>query len=46
MTHRFDRFAEESSEFVSRGAFFVACALLVVVWVLSYFLIRDFDVWQ
>ena len=44
MTHRFDRFAEESSEFVSRGAFFVACALLVVVW--CYFLIRDFDAWQ
>lgn len=27
----FDRFAEASADFVSRGAFFAACLLLVVI---------------
>lgn len=45
-TSRFDRFAEASSDYVSRAAFFVACFLLVLVWAPSYFLIRDFDTWQ
>ena len=43
---RFDRFAESSSDYVSRAAFFAACVLLVLVWAPSYFLIRDFDAWQ
>jgi hypothetical protein len=42
----FDRFAESSSDYVSRAAFFAACVLLVLVWAPSYFLIRDFDAWQ
>lgn len=45
-TSRFDRFAEASSDYASRAAFFAACALLVVLWAPSYFLIRDFDTWQ
>lgn len=43
---RFDRFAESSSDYVSRAAFFAACVLLVLVWAPSYFLIRDFDAWE
>ena len=42
----FDRFAEASTDFVSRGVFFVACLLLVVVWVPSYFVFRNVDTWQ
>jgi Low affinity iron permease len=42
----FNRFAEASTDFVSRGVFFVACVLLVVVWVPSYFLFRNVDTWQ
>ena len=45
-TSRVDRFAESSSDYVSRAAFFAACVLLVLVWAPSYFLIRDFDAWQ
>jgi low affinity Fe/Cu permease len=37
----FDRFAEASADFASRGAFFAACLLIVVVWAPSYFLVRD-----
>jgi hypothetical protein len=43
---RFARFAEASSDFVSTTTFFVACVLLVVVWLPSYFALRDFDTWQ
>jgi low affinity Fe/Cu permease len=46
VTSRFDRFAESSSDYTSRPAFFVACVLLVAVWAPSYFLIRNFDTWQ
>jgi low affinity Fe/Cu permease len=42
----FDRFAQASSDFASRGAFFAGCALLVVVWAPSYFVIRNLDTWQ
>jgi Low affinity iron permease len=42
----FESFAEASSDYVSRAAFFAACVLLVLVWAPSYFLIRDFDTWQ
>ncbi len=42
----FDRFAEAASEFASRAVFFIACALLVVVWLPSYFIFRDLNTWQ
>jgi len=42
----FDRFAESSSDYVSRAPFFAACVLLVLVWLPSYLLIRDVNAWQ
>ena len=42
----FEKFAERATRFASRGVFFVACVLLVVVWVPSYLVIRDVDTWQ
>ncbi|HEY7177735.1 MAG TPA: low affinity iron permease family protein [Gaiella sp.] len=42
----FDRFAERASDFVSEAAFFLACVLLVVVWVPSYFVFGNVDTWQ
>jgi hypothetical protein len=42
----FDRFAERASDFVSEAVFFLACVLLVVVWVPSYFVFGDIDTWQ
>lgn len=41
----FDRFASAVSQWVSRGWFFVACVLLVVVWAPS-FTMMDIDTWQ
>jgi low affinity Fe/Cu permease len=43
---RFDRFAESISNFTSRGLFFSACVLLIVVWALSYFVFPKPDTWQ
>ena len=42
----FDRFAEASTDFASRGVFFAACVLLVVLWVPSYLVLRNVDTWQ
>ena len=42
----FDRFAEAASDFVSEAVFFLACVLLVVLWVPSYFLFGNVDTWQ
>lgn len=42
----FDRFAETASEFASHAAFFIGCALLVLIWLPSYFLIRNLNTWQ
>lgn len=42
----FDRFADAASEFASRAPFFAACVVLVLIWLPSYFLIRDLDTWQ
>lgn len=42
----FDRLAEAATRVASRGAFFAACVLLVVVWLPSYFAIRNLDTWQ
>jgi low affinity Fe/Cu permease len=47
MNHpQFDRFADVASRIVSRGMFFSACVLLVVVWAPSYFLIGNTNTWQ
>jgi hypothetical protein len=45
MSH-FDRFAEAASEFASHAAFFIACVLLVLVWLPSYFVFRNLNTWQ
>jgi len=42
----FDRFAQHASNFVSRGTFFAACVLLVVIWAPSYFVFGTADTWQ
>lgn len=42
----FDRFAEQSAEYVSRAPFFAFCVALVVVWAPSYFFVDNFDTYQ
>jgi low affinity Fe/Cu permease len=42
----FDRFATSAAGFVGRAPFFAACVLLVVLWVPSYLIIRDLDLYQ
>jgi low affinity Fe/Cu permease len=42
----FDHFAEAASEFASHAVFFLACVLLVVLWVPSYFLFQSLNTWQ
>ncbi len=42
----FDRFAERASDVVSEPAFFIACVLLVVVWLPSILVIQNVDTWQ
>jgi Low affinity iron permease len=42
----FDRFAEAASEFASHAVFFIGCALLVFLWLPSYFLIGNLNTWQ
>jgi Flp pilus assembly protein TadB len=42
----FDRFAEAASEQVSHATFFIACVLLVVVWLPSYFIFGNVNTWQ
>jgi low affinity Fe/Cu permease len=42
----FDRFAEAASEFAGHAAFFLACVLLVVVWIPSFFVFRNLNTWQ
>jgi low affinity Fe/Cu permease len=42
----FDRFAERAAAFVSRGLFFAACVLIVVLWLPSILALRDVNTWQ
>jgi low affinity Fe/Cu permease len=42
----FDRFAEAASEFAAHAVFFIGCALLVIVWLPSYFIFRSLNTWQ
>lgn len=44
--NRFDRFANATSNFVARAAFFVFCVLLVVIWLPTVFLLGSIDTWQ
>ena len=42
----FDRFAEAASEFTSHAVFFIGCALVVLLWLPSYFIIGNLNTWQ
>lgn len=42
----FDRFAEATSEFASHAAFFIGCALVVLLWLPSYLFFRSLNTWQ
>jgi len=42
----FDRFAGWVSDAAGEAAFFVACVLLVALWVPSYFLLHNLNTWQ
>jgi low affinity Fe/Cu permease len=44
--NRFDRFAETISKFVSRGIFFTASVVVVVIWIQTIFLVPSIDTWQ
>lgn len=42
----FDRFATAVDGFVSRAWFFLACVLLVLIWLPSFVFVPDVDTWQ
>lgn len=42
----FDRFASKVSDMVAKAWFFFFCVALVVIWVPSYYLIKNIDTWQ
>jgi hypothetical protein len=42
----FDRFATATSKLVGRGAFFLFCVLMIVVWAPSVLVIGNVDTWQ
>jgi hypothetical protein len=42
----FDRFAEASSDFAGHATFFLACVIVVIVWLPSFFIFRDANTWQ
>jgi low affinity Fe/Cu permease len=44
--NRFDRFAEAASQFVSRGWFFTAAVVVVLLWFPTLLLIPSIDTWQ
>lgn len=43
---RFDRLASSVSNTVARAWFFSACALIVLIWLPSFFLFDSVDTWQ
>jgi low affinity Fe/Cu permease len=43
---RFDRFAEAASQFVSKGWFFTAAVIVVLLWFPTLLLIPSIDTWQ
>lgn len=42
----FDRFADRASRITSLASFFTLCLALCIVWLPSWFLIRDVETWQ
>lgn len=42
----FDHLAEAATQLTSRGVFFAACLLLIILWVPSYVVVRNVDTWQ
>jgi low affinity Fe/Cu permease len=44
--NRFDRFAEAVSQFVSKGGFFTAAVIVVLLWFPTLLLIPSIDTWQ
>jgi low affinity Fe/Cu permease len=42
----FDRFAEGTSQFVSKGYFFTACLVVVVAWMPTIAIFHSVDTWQ
>jgi low affinity Fe/Cu permease len=42
----FDRFAERTSRFVSKGAFFTICLVAVVIWMPTIAIFHSVDTWQ
>jgi low affinity Fe/Cu permease len=42
----FDRFAEAASKFVSNGAFFAICLIVVIVWMPTIVIFQSIDTWQ
>lgn len=42
----FDRFASAAARFAGRAPFFAACVALVLLWVPSYFIFQDLELWQ
>jgi low affinity Fe/Cu permease len=45
-SNRFDRFAEAVSQFVSKGWFFTAAVIVVLLWFPTLLLIPSIDTWQ
>lgn len=43
---RFDRLASAVSRVTAKAWFFFACALIVLIWAPSYFVIGNLDTWQ
>jgi low affinity Fe/Cu permease len=44
--NRFDRFAESVSRFVSKGFFFTAAVVVVLLWMPTILFISSIDTWQ
>src|SRR5690242_14782342 len=42
----FDRFAGRAADLVGRPLFFMACVLLVLLWLPSFFVFHNVDTWQ
>lgn len=42
----FDRIAAAVADFISKPWFFIGCALLVLIWAPSYFLLQSMNTWQ
>jgi low affinity Fe/Cu permease len=42
----FARFATAVNGFVSKAWFFLACVMLVAVWLPTFFAVKDIDTWQ